>query len=225
MKFILLLTFTLFFTACNFGESSQEIAAKKLQEKKAFEEKIADSKEVQLKKIDAQKEQELAKIESQTTLAKLEKEQLLEKIKLEAEAEKEKILLTQAKEKAAYAAKLRNLQRADSMELKRYLLLILFLLLIIISYFVYLYFKRKHDDQLRAYQDNLDKYFHQQENMTRMRIAEKIIDTVASGQLQKEQESELIKALSGNMTANSEPKLLKQASEDTEIVEDSKSTD
>jgi hypothetical protein len=217
MKLIILLTLTLFLSACNFGESKEEIAAKKLQEKRAFEEKIANSKEVQLKKIDAQKEQELAKIESQTALAKLEKEQLLEKIKLEAEAEKEKILLAQAKAKEAHEAKLREIEHQDSMEIKRYLLLILFLMLVIASYFIYLYFKHKHDDQLRAYQDNLDKYFHQQENMTKMRIAEKIIDTVASGKLEKEQERELIKALSGNISPSQEPKLL---TDEVEIVEE-----
>ena len=219
MKLILLLTITLFFTACNIGESKEEIAAKQLQEKRAFEEKIANSKEVQLKKIDAQKEQALAKINSQTTLAKLEKEQLLEKIKLEAAAEKEKLLLAQAKEKEAADARLRTIDHQDSMEIKRYLLVILFLILVIASYFIYLYFKRKHDDQLRAYQDNLDKYFHQQENMTKMRIAEKIIDTVASGKLEREQERELIKALSGNMTAAQEPKLLTDTiEEETEIL-------
>ncbi len=219
MKLILLLTITLFFTACNIGESKEEIAAKQLQEKRAFEEKIANSKEVQLKKIDAQKEQALAKIDSQTTLAKLEKEQLLEKIKLEAAAEKEKLLLAQAKEKEAADARLRTIDHQDSMEIKRYLLVILFLILVIASYFIYLYFKRKHDDQLRAYQDNLDKYFHQQENMTKMRIAEKIIDTVASGKLEREQERELIKALSGNMTAAQEPKLLTDTiEEETEVL-------
>ncbi len=219
MRLILLLTITLFFTACNIGESKEEIAAKQLQEKRAFEEKIANSKEVQLKKIDAQKEQALAKINSQTTLAKLEKEQLLEKIKLEAAAEKEKLLLVQAQEKEAADARLRTIEHQDSMEIKRYLLVILFLILVIASYFIYLYFKRKHDDQLRAYQDNLDKYFHQQENMTKMRIAEKIIDTVASGKLEREQERELIKALSGNMTADQEPKLLTDTiEEETEIL-------
>jgi len=219
MKLILLLTITLFFTACNIGESKKEIAAKQLQEKRAFEKKIADSKEVQLKKIDAQKEQQLAKIESQTTLAKLEKEQLLQKIKLEAEAEKEKLLLAQAKEKEAAAAKLRALDHQDAMEIKRYLLVILFLILVIASYFIYLYFKRKHDDQLRAYQDNLDKYFHQQENMTKMRIAEKIIDTVASGELDKEQQHELIKALRGNIAPAEEPKLLTDTTEeDAELL-------
>jgi len=222
MKLLILLTITLFFSACNIGESKEELAAKKLQEKQAFEEKIANSKEVQLKKIDAQKEQELAKIESQTTLAKLEKEQLLEKIKLEAQAEKEKLLLAQAKEKEAFEAKLREIEHQDSMEIKRYLLLILFFMLIIGSYFIYLYFKRRHDDKLRAYQDNLDKYFHQQENMAKMRIAEKIIDTVASGKLEKDQERELIKALSGNITPNQEPKLLSDTAEDIELIEEDK---
>ena len=208
MKFIIFLSFILFFSACNLTESKEEIAAKKLEQKKNFEEKVANEKEIQLKKIDAQKEQELAKINAQTTLAKMEKEQLLDKIKLEAAAQKEKMLLAQAKEKEAYEAKLHNLERQDAMELKRYLLLILFLFLVIVSYFVYLYFKRRHEDKLRAYRDNLDKYFHQQENMTKMRIAEKIIDTVASGKLEKEQESELIKALSGTTTSTDEPRLI-----------------
>jgi hypothetical protein len=58
-----------------------------------------------------------------------------------------------------------------------------------------------------------------------MRIAEKIIDTVASGKLAKEQESELIKALSGNMQVQKEPKLISEISEDveeTQIVQESK---
>lgn len=223
MKFIIFLSFILFFSACNLTESKEEAAAKQLEQKKAFEAKIADTKEVQLKKIDAQKEQELAKINAQTTLAKMEKEQLLDKIKLEAAAQKEKMLLAQAKEKEAYAAKLRDLERQDAMELKRYLLLILFLFLIIASYFIYLYFKRRHEDKLRAYRDNLDKYFHQQENMTKMRIAEKIIDTVASGKLEKEQESELIKALSGNISPDEKPKLLNETNEDVEVIEEKNS--
>ncbi|MEN4046021.1 MULTISPECIES: hypothetical protein [Sulfurimonas] len=223
MKFTIFLFLLLFFSACNFTESKEELAAKQLAQKKAFEEKVADTKEIQLKQIDAQKEQELAKINAQTTLAKMEKAQLLEKIKLEAAAQKEKMLLAQAKEKEAFEAKLRDLERQDAMELKRYLLLILFFVLLIATYFIYLYFKRRHDDKLRAYQDNLDKYFHQQENMTKMRIAEKIIDTVASGKLGKEQESELIKALSGNISPADEPKLLSdETTQDAQIIDQDK---
>ena len=210
MKILLLFIITFFLTACNIGESKEEQATKQLQAKKAFEAKVANAKEVQLKKIDAQKEQELARIDSQTTLAKLEKEQLLEKIKLQSEANKE-----------LSDAKLREHDHADSMELKRYALLILFILLIIVAYFIYLYFKRRHEDKLQAYRDNLDKYFHQQEHMSKMHIAEKIIDTVASGNLDKEQERELIRALSGNITPSDSPKLLDDIpSEDTEIVEE-----
>jgi hypothetical protein len=223
MKFIFLLTITLLFTACNFGDSSHEIATKKLQEKKAFEEKIANSKEVQLKSIDAQKEQALAKIESQTELAKLEKEKLLEKIRLEAKAQKEQLILQQAREKEAFEAKLRDLERADSMEITRYLLLILLIVLIIAAYFLYLYFKQRHEAKLRAYQDNLDKYFHQQENMTKMRIAEKIIDRVASGNVDKEQEIALLNALGSNMRVEehtSLPKSKNDDAQDAEIVQE-----
>jgi len=212
MKLILLLLLALFFTACNLTESKEDIAAKKLEQKKAFEEKIANTKEIQLKKIDAQKEQELAKINSQTTLATLEKKQLLEKIKLEAQADKE-----------ASQAKLHEFQRQDSMEIKRYLLLILFFVLLSASFFIYRYFKQRHEDKLKAYEDNLDKYFHQQENMTKMRIAEKIIDTVASGKLAKEQEGELIKALSGNMSVEQESTLITDtSSEDAQIIQENK---
>lgn len=208
MKWTILITLTLLFSACNLTESKEEVQAKKLQEKKAFEEKIANSKEVEIKKIDAQKEQALAKIESQTTLAKLETSQLLEKIKLKANADKE-----------VFDAKLRDSERQDSMEIKRYFLIILFLILVIVSFFIYYYFKKRHEDKLRAYHDNLDKYFHQQEMMTKMRIAEKIIDTVASGTLEKEQESELIKALSGNISPSDTGK---QIENKNDILEEDK---
>jgi len=195
MKLIFLLIFTLLFSACDLLESKEDKAAKIAEQKAAFEQKIQESKEVQLKKIDAQTQTQLANIESEKELAQIQKEQMLEKIRLESELEKQKIELEQKREQAILDKKMLELEHDDSMEIKRYLLLILFLMLIIASFFLYHYFKRRHQDQLRAYQDNLDKYFHQQENMTKMRIAEKIIDTVASGKLEKEQEAELIKAL------------------------------
>ena len=218
MKLLILITITLLFSACNIGETPKELEAKRVQERKVFEEKIAESKAVQLKKIDAQTKQELANIEKQKELAQLEKEQMMEKIRLNTELEKQKVILQEKKDKALLDAKMMQMQHDDDMEIKRYLLLILFLMLGIISFFVYYYFKKRHEDKLRSYQDNLDKYFHQQENMTKMRIAEKIIDTVASGKLDKSQENELIKALSGNIAATQEPKLLNDTAEDAEIL-------
>ena len=224
MKLLILLLISLFFSACNIGQSKEELQAKQLQEQQAFEAKIAQSKEIQLKKIEAQTQQQLAKIEQQKELAKMEKEQLLEKLKLQMELEKEKVTLQEKKERALLDKKMAEMEHADSMEIKRYLLLILFLMLIIISFFTYHYFKKRHEDKLRAYHDNLDKYFHQQENMTKMRIAEKIIDTVASGQLDKEQESELIRALNATNPPSKTPPLLedKDDAETVELIEEKK---
>ena len=163
------------------------------------EQQLQRSKEVQLRAIDAKTQEALAKIEAQKELEKLKKEQMLEKIRLEADLQKQKVQLEVEKQKALLAQKMSQMQLESDMEIKRYFVFILLVVLIVISYFIYLYFKIRHQNKLHAYQNNLDKYFHQQENATKMRIAEKIIDTVASGKLDKHQETELIKALSGTM--------------------------
>ncbi len=195
MKLLFFFLIALLLSGCNLFESKADKNLKIAQQKAAFEKKIQESKEVQLKRIDAQTQRELAKIQTQKALAKIEKEKMLDKIRFDAQLKKQKLELEQKKAQILLNAKIAEQEHADSMEIKRYLLLILFFMLLIISFFTYYYFKKRHEDKLRSYQDNLDKYFHQQENMTKMRIAEKIIDTVASGKLDKEQERELIRAL------------------------------
>jgi hypothetical protein len=217
-------------SACNLSETEKQLTQQDMQQqeaqKKAFETKVANAKEVQIQKIEAQKAAALAKIEAQTQLAEVEKERRLQEIKLKAQAQKEALLLEQKKEREAFEAKLREIEHADAMEIKRYLLLILLVILIIASYFVYLYFKQRHQDKLRAYQDNLDKYFHQQENMTKMRIAEKIIDRVATGELDKEQEIALLSALGSNMRVEEQQNILQNKKEsdvtDAELIEEKK---
>jgi len=212
MKLLYILTLVLFFNACDLLDSKEDKAAKIAQEKAIFEQKVIDTKEVQLKKIDAQTQKDLASIQTQKELAQIQKDQMLEKIRLESELEKQKLKLEQEKAKIVLAEKMREIEQSNSMETTRYLLLILFLILLIASFFIYYYFKKRHEDKLQAYHDNLDKYFHQQENATKMRIAEKIIDTVASGKLDKKQESELIRALNPNI----------QPVQDVELIEDKK---
>ncbi|WP_457743725.1 hypothetical protein [Sulfurimonas sp.] len=225
MKLLYMLILVFSFNACDLLESKDAKAAKIAQEKAAFEQKITDTKEVQLKQIDAQTQRELAKIKTQKALAEIQKEQMIEKIRLQGEVQKQKIELEQKRAKIALDAKMLQEQQANAMEIKRYLLAILFLMLIIISFFLYYYFKKRHEDKLRAYQDNLDKYFHQQENMTKMRIAEKIIDTVATGKLDKEQELELIRALNAtNTSPRQETKLLSEENNEIEIIEPNKDT-
>jgi len=231
MKILLILLTLFLFSGCDFVDNiiNSEMQ-KKLQEQQheteLLEKKLKEAKEVQLKEIDSKTRQELAKIEAQKELEKLKKEQMLEKIRLEADLQKQKVQLQMEKDKALLKQKMSQIQLESDMEIKRYFVAILFILLLIITYFIYLYFRIRHQNKLQAYKDNLEKYFHQQENMTKLRIAEKIIDTVASGKLDKSQESELIKALNGNMAAapTQEPKLLDDNIQEAEIevIEDRK---
>ncbi|SFV70635.1 hypothetical protein MNB_SM-5-180 [hydrothermal vent metagenome] len=216
MKLLIILLIGLFFSACNIGETKKAVIEKHLQEKKVATAKIEDSEAVKLKKIDAKMRQDLANIEKQKELAKIDKEQMMEKIRLQTEVQKQKIILQAKKEKALLDVKMMQMKYDDAMETKRTLFLLAFFLISIISFFIYYFFKKRHEDKLRAYQDNLDKYFHQQENMTRMRIAEKIIDSVASGKLDKAQENALINALSGNI----EPKHLEESDKTIALIEE-----
>jgi len=77
------------------------------------------------------------------------------------------------------------------------MVLILALVIIICAFFIFYYFKKRREDKLLAYKDNLQKYFYQKENEARMKIAQKILDNVASGKLDKAQENQLISAFSG----------------------------
>ena len=63
--------------------------------------------------------------------------------------------------------------------------------------------------------DNLQKYFHQKENDARIKIAEKLLDTIASGNLDKSQENQLISALNGNSLDNTQMIEI----EDVELIE------
>jgi len=229
MKLVTFLLLALLFSGCDFidnliNTTVQQELKKQKEENLLLEEKLKEAKEVKLKEIDAKTRQELAKIEAQKELQKIKKEQMLEKIRLEADLQKQKVQLDVEKQKALLAQKMTQLRLESDLEIKRYFVLIILIILIIATYFIYLYFQRRHADKLRAYQDNLDKYFHQQENMTKMRIAEKIIDTVASGNLDKHQETELIKALGGinNTPQETRSRLLEESAEDIEVIEDKK---
>jgi len=229
MKTIFLLITLFLLSGCDFVDNIidsqvQKELQKQKHETAILEKKLKETKEIQLKEIDSKTRQELAKIEAQKELAKLKKEQMLEEIRLKADLQKQKVELEMEKEKALLAQKMSQMQLESDMEIKRYFVLIVFILLIIVTYFIYLYFRIRHQNKLRAYQDNLEKYFHQQENMTKMRIAEKIIDTVASGKLDKSQERELIKALHGNIATAQEPKQLADdvTEAEIEVIEDRK---
>jgi len=216
-QWIGILALTLLFSGCDILDSEEEKAAKIATEKLAFEKKVADTKEVQLQKLSAKTETELALLESKKELATIEKERELEKIRMQSELEKQRIVLAQEKEEAIFNQKMQQREQIDNMELKRYLMAILALLVLVSSFFLFYYFKKRREDKLRAYNDNLEKYFHQKENDARVKIAEKMLDTIASGTLDKAQENQLIGAFSGEADVGYQHQL---ESHDAEIIEE-----
>jgi hypothetical protein len=78
---------------------------------------------------------------------------------------------------------------------ERYLIWAGIALMILIGLALLWYFDRRRQDKLIAYRDNLQKYFHHKENETRMKIAEKIIDTVEKQGISAEERVKLIEVL------------------------------
>ncbi len=147
---------------------------------------LLDSNDIKLKKIESKKE-----------LALIEKDKELQKIKLQADVQQENLRLNKEKEIALFEQNLRLKQEENRLAQSRYMMLLIALVLIIISFFIFYYFKKRHDDKLKSYEDNLKKYLQQKEQESRNKIAEKLIDTIASGKINKEQEATLLNALSG----------------------------
>lgn len=221
MKTLILTLLLLLFSGCELFESAAEKSEKQAKEKQAFEKKVADSKEIQLKKLSAQTDKELALINSKKELALIKKEKELEKIRLASELEKQRILLAQDKERAIFEQKLAHTNQINNMELKRYFVLILGLLALVSAFFIFYYFKKRREDKLRTYNDNLQKYFHQKENEARLKIAEKMLDTIGSGNLDKSQENQLISAFSGVSNQTYQQQLIESEIEtEAELIED-----
>jgi len=164
----------------------KELALTKMQEQI---EKLALAKS----KNEAQKEIELAKIKASQALELQKIEQRYKLQELELKKQKELIELENQK-----------LLAQKELELKErvlYLSLILLLILLIAGLTLF-YFYRKRQDKLQAYKDNLEKYFRMKENESKIAIANKIIDTIASGKLSPQQEQRLLGVLNPSMSSN-----------------------
>jgi len=149
---------------------------------------LLDSNDIKLKKIEAQATKDMATLQTKKELATINKETELEKIRLQSELKKEN-----------FAQTLQLQTQKNEIKSQQYMMILIALVIIIISFFIFYYFKKRHENQLKAYEDNLKKYLQQKENDSRNKIAEKLIDTIASGKINKEQEATLLTALSGQV--------------------------
>ncbi len=220
MKFIYFTLLLLLFTGCDMIQSDAAKEEKRVAQKALFEKKVSETKEIQLKKLDLETQKELALLASKKELAEIEKAKVIEKIRIEAELQKQKVLLEQQKVQAAFDQKLREQEQKDSLELKRYLILSMTIIVALLSYFGFYYFKKKREDKLRAYNDNLEKYLKAKENEARVKIAEKMLDAISSGHLDKTQESQLISAFTGEANGSYQKQLESTESKNTQDTDD-----
>ncbi len=191
MKLILKTVLTLFmmfsFNACQLFEDSPE-----LQEKKQI---------LELKKIQAAQEKELAALEMQKSLAAIEKEKVLGLQKMQNELKEKELSTNSEKELELIKQKIALQESNNTLSFQLYLFVFLALVIIVIAFFVFYFLKRKREDELRAYNDNLKKYFYMKENTARLKIAEKILDTIAEGDLSSENQQKLINAFAKENSA------------------------
>lgn len=184
LKNILLVVILFSFNACQLFEDSPELQQKK--------------QELELKKLQVLHDKELAAIEMQKSLAAIEKEKTLELQKLQNDIKSIELNANSEKELELIRQKVLLQENANSLNFQLYLFVFLLFVISVISFFVFYYFKKKREDELRAYNDNLKKYFHHKENEARIKISTMILGTIAQGDLNKENERKLIQAFAGN---------------------------
>ena len=182
LKNILILLILFSCTACQLFEDSPE-----LQEKKQA---------LALKKLQVEQEKELAALQMQESLAKIEKEKILQLQKMKNEIKEKEFDTNSEKELELIKQKLALQESNNTLSLQIYLLALIGLVVIVIAFFVLYFLKRKREDELRAYNDNLKKYFYIKENESRLKIAQKILDTIAEGDLSSENQKKLINVFS-----------------------------
>lgn len=190
LPYLFLLFTLLFFSGCEFQNPFQASKQELELKHKELDAKIAQEKE----KLSVQKELELAKINT--------------------DLEKEKLSSLHKEKEALYQLQLQ--QKQQELELQKYMILLAALVIIIIAIGLYIYFNNRRKDKLKAYEDNLEKYFKSKENEAKLQIANKIVDTIATGKLSLEQEKQLIANLDGKESITA--KTL-QGLQDEEVVD------
>lgn len=184
MKSILtsaLIIFVFFsFTGCRLFEDSPE-----LQEKKQA---------LEMKKLQVAQEKELAALEMQRSLATIEKEKTLALQKMHNDIKEKELSVNSEKELELIKQKIALQESNNTLNFQMYLFLFLGLVITIVSLFLFYYLKNKRENELIAYNDNLKKYFFMKENEARLKIAEKILDTIAEGDLSTENQQKLVNA-------------------------------
>lgn len=145
--------------------------------------------------LQARTKRELAEIDAKRAVdvKRLENERALEQTRLELG--KERLSVDKALELERIKHQTKVLEQESQLEMQRYVVLLIALVIIIIAIGVYFYLKHRREDKLRSYDDNLEKYFRSKENEMRYKLANRLLDAVATGDLTPEQQTQLIASM------------------------------
>lgn len=157
-------------------------------------------------KIDASKEQEIAKINMQKEIEvqRLKNEARLREAEIKKELEKEKSKLTKEVELAKNDTK--KVLQQESNKMQSWWIMALIFLVFIVVIFTYLSIQKKRKDALKMHEEKLQHEAYLKEQEMKLKMAEKVLDTLASGNLSEENEQLLINSLQNT----SETKQLKK---------------
>jgi len=210
---------SLFFAGCEldsvFGPSKKEIELKQrelllkeqelkfnqlLRQKELEQKHLLSTQQINAKTANdlaintSKKEIELAKIKSVIDKEKIE----LKKHEIEAQNREKDLEYSLKKQEKDLAFDLTKQENNNTLSTQKYIIIIGSVLVIVFTFLLFTYYNNRRKDKLRAYEDNLDKYFREKENQAKIEIASKILDTIASGKLNEAQENKLISSLSGD---------------------------
>ncbi len=185
-RLIFLVIISFLFTACNIND---------------FIPKEPDSPEVRKKELELKYQQELAALEAQKELASIDLQKQVELGKMDKDIRMKTLEFENLQEMEKLKLQIQRDAANREYAMQRNYLILLAVLLVLIALGIYFLLKRRHENKLRAYNDNLQKYFYQKENESRLHLAEKIIDRVAEGKASLDQEAKLLNILQGTSSS------------------------
>ena len=213
---------TLFFSGCEmdgvFGPSKKELELKEkeLDQKNALQQKELALKEKELNQSTELKEKQ-AQLSLEKTKAELDNKKSIELAKINSTVEKEKIQSQSKQNELDY--ELTAKQEDNALSIQKYILVAVIILIILVAGGLFVYFNNRRKDKLKAYEDNLEKYFRAKETDAKVQIANKILDTISKGNLNPETENKLIASLNGTAPQKDETKQLEKKHDDVVDLE------
>lgn len=154
-----------------------------------------------------------ANIAQEQEKLKIHKE--IELAKIKSTIEKEKIVSQNQEQENLHTLSI--LKSEQNLEKEQYFFIFLALIAIIVVIVGFVYFNNRRKDKLRAYEDNLEKYFRSKENEAKLQVTNRILDMIEDGKLSKTQENKLIESLHSSSKKGN--KRLAKINKDEDIVD------